>query len=93
MQLSFAHCTATANFEANDSSKNVALYHRQNFYTEALCIRLAYQVCRPIRRGGAGVPWQPQILADQLTLFQPRGADYAHQIILEPPDFQTLRRP
>ena len=43
--------------------------------------------------GVPGVPWHPQILADQLTLFQPRGADYAHQIILAPPDFQTFRRP
>ena len=40
-----------------------------------------------------GVPGHPQILADQLTLSQPRGADYAHQIILAPPDFQTFRRP
>ena len=42
--------------------------------------------------GGAGVPWQPQILVDQLTLCQPRGggADYAHQIILAPLDFQTF---
>ena len=39
------------------------------------------------------VPRHPQILADQLTLSQPRGADYAHQIILAPPDFQTFRRP
>ena len=29
---------------------------------------------------------------DQLTLSQPRGADYANQIILAPPDFQTFRR-
>ena len=29
----------------------------------------------------------PQFLADQLTLSQPRGADYAHQIILAPPNF------
>ena len=36
----------------------------------------------------------PQILEDQLTnISQPRGADYAHQIILAPPDFQTLLRP
>ena len=27
-----------------------------------------------------GVPWHTQILADQLTLFQPRGTDYAHLI-------------
>jgi uncharacterized Zn-finger protein len=39
--------------------------------------------------GVPGVPWHPQILADQLTLSKPRGADYAHQIIL---DFQTFRR-
>ena len=26
------------------------------------------------------VPWHPQILADQLTLYQPGGADYAHHI-------------
>ena len=38
------------------------------------------------------VPWHPQILADQLTLSQPEGAVYAHQIILVPPDFQTLLR-
>ena len=43
--------------------------------------------------GVPGVPWHPQILADQLTLSQPRGADYAHQIILAPPDFQTFQRP
>ena len=46
------------------------------------------QACRV-----AGVPWQLQILADQLALSQPRGANYAHQIILAPPDFQTLRQP
>ena len=40
-----------------------------------------------------GVPWHPQILADQLTLSQPGGADYARQIILAPPDFQTFLRP
>ena len=43
--------------------------------------------------GVPGVPWHPKILADQLTLSQPRGADYAHQIILEPWDFQTFRWP
>ena len=41
--------------------------------------------------GVPGVPWHghPRILADQLTLSQPRGAVYAHQT-LAPPDFQTL---
>ena len=35
--------------------------------------------------GMPGVQWQPQIFSDQLTLSQPSGADYAHQIILAPP--------
>ena len=46
---------------------------------------------RPVVPGGAEVPWHPQILADQLTLSQPRGVDYAHQIILAtPPGFSDL---
>ena len=40
-----------------------------------------------------GAAAHPQILADQLTLTQPGGADYAHQILLSPPDFQTFLRP
>ena len=40
-----------------------------------------------------GVPWYPQILADQLTLSQPRGADYAHQIILAPQIFRPSDGP
>ena len=34
-----------------------------------------------------------QILADKLTLSEPGGADYAHQMILSSPDFQTFLRP
>ena len=30
--------------------------------------------------GVPGVPWHTQILADQLTLFQPGGTDYVHLI-------------
>ena len=47
----------------------------------------------PVVSGGAGGAMARQILAGQLTLSQPRGADYAHQIILAPPDFQTFRQP
>ena len=43
--------------------------------------------------GVPGVPWHPQILTDQLILSQPGGTDYAHQIILAPPNFQTFLRP
>ena len=42
---------------------------------------------------GGGIPWHTQILADQLTLSQPGGVDYTHQIILALPDFQTFLRP
>ena len=34
-----------------------------------------------------GVPWHPQILADNLALHKPRGTDYAHHISTDPPDF------
>ena len=27
------------------------------------------------------IPWHPKILADQLTLYQPRGTNYAHRVI------------
>ena len=32
------------------------------------------------------VPWHHQIFADQLTLSQPEGADYAHQITIGTPE-------
>ena len=37
-----------------------------------------------------GVPWHTQILADQLTLFQPGGTDYAHLITTGTPGFSDL---
>jgi hypothetical protein len=37
-----------------------------------------------------GVPWHTQILADQLTLFQPGGTDYAHLITTGTPGFLDL---
>jgi hypothetical protein len=40
--------------------------------------------------GVPGVPWHPQILADQLTLSQPGGADYAYHIIIGTPGFSDL---
>ena len=43
--------------------------------------------------GMPGVPWPSQILADQLTPSQSRGADYVSQIILAYPDFQTFLLP
>ena len=36
------------------------------------------------------MPWHPQILADQLTLSQPGGTDYAHLITTGTPGFSDL---
>ena len=40
--------------------------------------------------GVPGVPWHTQILADQLTLFQPGGTDYARLITTGTPGFLDL---
>ena len=40
--------------------------------------------------GVPGVPWHTQILADQVTLFQPGGTDYAHLITTGTPGFSDL---
>ena len=40
---------------------------------------------------GAGGPVAPQYFADQLTLFQPRGADSTHPLLPAPPTFSTFR--
>ena len=37
-----------------------------------------------------GVPWHTQILADQLTLFQSGGTDYAHLITTGTPGFSDV---
>ena len=41
--------------------------------------------------GGQGGHWPPQYFADQLTLFQPWGADSAHPLLVAPPMFFTFR--
>ena len=41
---------------------------------------------------GRGDYFPPQILRDQLTLYQPEGAYYVHHITTCPPDFQTFLR-
>ena len=44
----------------------------------------------PSSLGVPGVPWHTQILADQLTLFQPGGTDYVHLITTGTPGFSDL---
>ena len=43
--------------------------------------------------GVPGVTWHSQILADQLTLFQPGRAEYAHLITTGTPGFSDLATP
>ena len=47
-----------------------------------------FKGCRPWR--GRGVPWAPLVLADQLTLSQPGGVDYAHNINIGTLEFSNL---
>ena len=42
------------------------------------------------RKRGAGGAVAPQFLAEQLTLSQPGGADYAHHSTMSPPGFSGL---
>ena len=44
----------------------------------------------PSSMGVPGVPWHTQILAEQLTLFQPGGTNYAHLITTGTPGFSDL---
>ena len=45
----------------------------------------------PSSLGVPGVPGHTQILADQLTLYQPGGTDYAHLITTGTPRFSDLQ--
>ena len=52
------------------------------------------RLVRPVvPRGAGGALAPPNSGGSVKPIFQPRGADYAHQIILEPPDSQTFRQP
>ena len=84
------------NLDPDGGLNSLAISHRLDSLLIVLALGLFDIILsRSVVYGGPGgaMPWQPQILADQLTLSQPRGADYAHQIILAPPDFRTFLRP
>ena len=49
-----------------------------------------YNECRPVVPEGGGAPWHPQILADQLTLSQPGGTDYAYLITTDTSGFSDI---
>ena len=50
--------------------------------------------CRGVASGGAGgATAPPRNLADQLTLFEPGGADFATHTTASPPGFKKLSTP
>ena len=55
------------------------------------CVLLSTYLLKGCRPWGCRVlPWHTQILADQLTLFQPGGTNYAHLITTGTPGFSDL---
>ena len=88
------HCFATVEFLSFSTLKELSdFFSRNKFFINCVfSSKITSGYCLS-SLGVPGVPWHPHILADQVTLSQPRGTDYAHQIILAPPDFQTFRRP
>ena len=48
---------------------------------------------RPVVHGGAGGAMAPPDFGRSVNPISTWGTDYAHQIILAPPDFQTYQRP
>ena len=48
---------------------------------------------RGVVPGGAGGAMAPPDFGRSVNTISTRGAEYAHQIILAPPDFQTFLRP
>ena len=53
-------------------------------------IDVRYRIAGLLSLGVPGVPWHTQILADQLTLFQPGGTNYSHLITTGTPGFSDL---
>ena len=72
-------CKTLVDFQQNEKLSSFRKLHC--FDTRALC-----SLAETSEVGGQGghVP-PPQVLGYQLTLFGPRGADYAHHITTAPP--------
>ena len=60
---------------------------RGHYFKFCFFLTISY---RPVARWGLGVAVAPQFLAEQLTLSQPGGADYAHHSITSPHGFSDL---
>ena len=79
---------------------NRKFIHLFSWKTNNHCIKTTKERCKnlwqlfykpgPSSLGVPGVPWHTQYVADQLTLFQPGGTDYAHLITTGIPRFSDL---
>ena len=70
--------------------KEYFLHPYKLFHISSNTHNLQYKNAGLLSLGVPGVPWHTQILADQLTLFQPGGTDYAHLITTGTPGFSDL---
>ena len=59
----------------------------------ALDCAVLHSASRPVVPGGARGAMASPVFGRSVNPISTKGADYAHQIIRAPPDFQTFRRP
>ena len=62
-------------------------------FEETCCLEFLHQLLNTSRYSGTAEPGWQVLLAHQLTLSQPREADYAHRNTIHSPDFQTFYHP
>ena len=72
--------------EQKASQSCLAFFHHQN-----ACH--SWHVSREFRGVARGGVWGAWNLADQLTLFKPRGADYVRHTTASPPGFKIISTP
>ena len=71
--------------------RNSSLTQSTGMYLNTYRVLLSTYLLKGCRPWGCRVlPWHTQILADQLTLFQPGGTNYAHLITTGTPGFSDL---
>ena len=77
---------------SNSISRRFLLLAKKNegSYLSFTVMNDEYYFTGPSSLGVPGVPGHTQILADQLTLFQPGGTDYANLITTGTPGFSDL---
>ena len=75
---------------STDAPPGVSGVSKIRFFLQIELLNFCAKIAGLSSLGVPGVPWHSQILADQLTLFQPGGSDYAHLITTDTPGFSDL---